>query len=183
MALVKKQSNKIKNLEREISCIEKRVPAGARDATLCANFKKEGYHQPQDCYKMEKNKDMRPTGWRSTLWRWGTEVNNKLSTYNNDPLTHTANFSPTVTSSQYKSTIQATGIIDSGTTYIYFSDDAHIVNIYRSTPKFTVGTATGQKKLHRHRRVKTPQDSLWIPSHRAYHVRVQTYLNSCRPSM
>ena len=72
------------------------------------------------------------------------EVNNMLSASNNNPLTHTANFSPALISSQYKSTIKATGIIDSGATDIYFSADAPMVNIDHSAPKVTVGTATGQ---------------------------------------
>ena len=75
------------------------------------------------------------------------EGNKKLSTFNNDLLTHTANFSPTLTSSPYKkSSLQATGIIDPGATDIYFSADAPIVNIDCSAPKVTVGTATGQSQ-------------------------------------
>ena len=68
VALVKKQNNDIKNLERELSHIKKGGQARARNPpTLCANYKKEGYHQPQDCYKLAKNKDKSPPGWRSAL--------------------------------------------------------------------------------------------------------------------
>ena len=73
-----------------------------------------------------------------------------LNTSNNELLKHTANFSPTLSSSPYKTYslhskhhLQATGIIDSGATDILFSADAPIVNIDRSAPKVTVGTATG----------------------------------------
>ena len=145
MVLVKKQHNEIKNLEQEISRIKKPGQASASNPpTLCINCKKKGYHQPQDCYELAKNKDKRPPGWRSALWRWGTESTNKLRKSNNNPLTHTSNFSPTLTTSQYKSSIQATSIIDSRATDIYFSTDAPMVNIDRSAPKVTVGTATGQ---------------------------------------
>ena len=68
VALVKKQQNEIKNLEWELSRFNKPGQASARNTlTLCANCKKEGYHQPQDCYKLAKNKDKRPPGWRSAL--------------------------------------------------------------------------------------------------------------------
>ena len=66
--LVKKQNNEIKNLEREISRIKKGGQASARNPpTLCANCRKEGSHQPQDCYELVKNKDKRPPGWRTAL--------------------------------------------------------------------------------------------------------------------
>ena len=66
--LVKKQQNEIKNLERELSRYNNPTQASARNPpTLCANCKKEGYHQPQDCYELAKNKDKRPPGWRSGL--------------------------------------------------------------------------------------------------------------------
>ena len=66
-ALVKKK-NEIKNLEREIYRIKKGSQAIARNPpTLCANCEKEGYHHPQDCYELTKNKEKRPPGWRSAL--------------------------------------------------------------------------------------------------------------------
>ena len=67
VALVKKQRNDIKNLEREISRMKKGVQASARNTTLCANCKKEGFRQPQDCFELTKNKDKRPPGWKSAL--------------------------------------------------------------------------------------------------------------------
>ena len=41
---------------------------------------------------------------------------------------------------------QATGIVNSDATDIYFPCDAPIVNVDRSAPKVTVGTATGQSQ-------------------------------------
>ena len=76
-----------------------------------------------------------------------------LITSINKLLKHNANFSPTLTSSLHKTSSlhsshhqQATSIIDSGATDFYFSADASIVNIDRSAPKVTVGTATGQSQ-------------------------------------
>ena len=66
--LVKKHQNEIKNLERELARYKKPGQASPRNPpTLSANCKKEGYHQPQDCYELSKNKDKRPPGWRSAL--------------------------------------------------------------------------------------------------------------------
>ena len=65
VALVKKHSNNIKNLEREISHRKKGSQASARNTTLCANCKKEAFHQPQDCFELIKSKDKRPPGCRS----------------------------------------------------------------------------------------------------------------------
>ena len=67
VALVKNLSNDIKNLEREISRMKKGGQVSARNTTLCAHCKKEGFHQPQDCFELIKNKDKRPPGWRSAL--------------------------------------------------------------------------------------------------------------------
>ena len=69
MALVKKQAGNLKNLERELACLKKpQAQASPRNLpTLCANCKKEGYHQAQDCYELAKNKEKRPPGWRSAL--------------------------------------------------------------------------------------------------------------------
>ena len=65
--LVKNLSNDIKNLEREIYRMKKGGQVSARNTTLCAHCKKEGFHQPQDCFELIKNKDKRPPGWRSAL--------------------------------------------------------------------------------------------------------------------
>ena len=68
VSLVKKQNNEINNLERELSRIKKGGQASARNPPiLCDNCKREGYHQPQDCYELAKNKDERPPGRRSAL--------------------------------------------------------------------------------------------------------------------
>ena len=68
VALVKKQHNEIKNFEREIYRIKKGGQARrSNPPTLCANCKQEGYHQPQDCYKLAKTKEKCTPGWRSAL--------------------------------------------------------------------------------------------------------------------
>ena len=67
VALVKKLSNDIKKLEQEISRMKKGVQVSASNTTLCAHCKKEGFHQPQDCFELLKNKYKRPPGWRSAL--------------------------------------------------------------------------------------------------------------------
>ena len=71
MALVKKQSNDIKNLDLEISRLKKGGQSSASTTNLCANSKKEVFHQPQDCFELIENKEKRPPGWRSAFWRWG----------------------------------------------------------------------------------------------------------------
>ena len=66
--LVKKHQKEIKNLERELVRYKNPGQSSARNPpTLCANCKKEGYPQPQDCYELAKNKDKCPPGWRSAL--------------------------------------------------------------------------------------------------------------------
>ena len=46
VALVKKQANDLKNLERELTRIKKPQVSAQNPPTLCANCKKEGCHQP-----------------------------------------------------------------------------------------------------------------------------------------
>ena len=67
VALVKKQANDLKNLERELARLKKPHVSAGTAPTLFANCKIDGYHQPQDCYELAKNKDTRPPGWRSAL--------------------------------------------------------------------------------------------------------------------
>ena len=67
VALVNKFNGNIKNLERENSRLKKGGKLSSRNTTLCTNFKKEGFHQPEACYKLLKNKDKRLPGWRSAL--------------------------------------------------------------------------------------------------------------------
>ena len=69
MALVKKQANDLKILEQELARLKKpQSQASPRNpSTLCANCKKEGYHQSQDCYELTKNKYKLSSGWRSAL--------------------------------------------------------------------------------------------------------------------
>ena len=67
VAIVKKLTNDINNLERETSRLKKTGGQGKRDLTLCPYFKKEGYHAAEACFELVKNKDKRPTGWKSSL--------------------------------------------------------------------------------------------------------------------
>ena len=62
VAMVKKLTNGINNLERETSCLKK----GGKirwDPTLCHHCKKEGYHEPDACQELVINKDKRPPDW------------------------------------------------------------------------------------------------------------------------
>ena len=59
VAMVKKLTNGIKNLELETSCLKK----GGKirwDLTLCHHYKKEGYHAPEACYELVKIKTSAP---------------------------------------------------------------------------------------------------------------------------
>ena len=67
VALIKKQNNDIKNLEREIARLKKVGQSSASNTTLCGNCKKEDFHQPQDYFERIKNKDTRLPGWRSSF--------------------------------------------------------------------------------------------------------------------
>ena len=67
VALVKKISGDIKNFEQEISRQKNGGQVSARNTTLCSTCKKEGFHKPQYCYELLKNKDKRPPGCRSAL--------------------------------------------------------------------------------------------------------------------
>ena len=67
VALVKKLTGDIKNLERDNSRLKKGGQVSGRSPTLCHHCKKEGYHQTDACYELAKNKDKRPPGWRSSL--------------------------------------------------------------------------------------------------------------------
>ena len=82
------------------------------------------------------------------MWWCGTEsIISNLSNSSNTLLHHNDNCSPTLKNIVHSSqNPQATGIVDSGTTDIYFSDDAPIVNIHLSDPKVTVGTANVQSQ-------------------------------------
>ena len=129
---------------------------------MCPHCKKECYRAPDSCFKLAKNKEKRPSGWKIWLGRCGTVSKVELSKSVIDKLlTHTSNFSPTLdiatltlpniinvtanhTPQQHVLPTKATGIVDSGATDIYFSIDAPVVNIDRATPKVTVGTSTGQ---------------------------------------
>ena len=60
VALMKKQANDLKNLKQELVRLNKKNVSARNPPTLCANCKKEGYHQPQDCYELAKNQDKPP---------------------------------------------------------------------------------------------------------------------------
>ena len=66
VAIVKKLTNEIKYIERETSRLKK-GGQGKQDPTLCPHCKKEEYHASKACYELVKNKDKRPTGWKSSL--------------------------------------------------------------------------------------------------------------------
>ena len=71
-------------------------------------------------------------------------MRSNLINSSNTTLPHNANFSPTLKNIVHSSQdTQATGIVDSVTTDIYFSGDAPIVNVDLLDPKVTVDTATG----------------------------------------
>ena len=60
VALVKKLSGDIKNLEQEISRLKKGRQVSSRNTTLCTNCKKEGFHHPEAFYELLNNKYKRP---------------------------------------------------------------------------------------------------------------------------
>ena len=60
VALVKKLTGDIKNLERDNSRLKKGEEVSGSGTSLCNHCKKEGYHQPEACYELDKNKDKRP---------------------------------------------------------------------------------------------------------------------------
>ena len=62
VALVKKLTGEIKNLERDKLRLKKGGQVSGHSTILCHHCKKEGYHQPDACYKLAKNKDTRPPG-------------------------------------------------------------------------------------------------------------------------
>ena len=61
---------KKKDLQRETYRLKKTGGSGEtqgnRDLTLCPYFKKEGYHATDACFKIVKNKDKPPPGWK--IW-------------------------------------------------------------------------------------------------------------------
>ena len=145
VAMVKKLTNDIKNIKWENSRLNK-FGKSRQDTTLFHHCKKERYHAPEACYKLVKNKDMRPPGWRSSLWRRvKVGIISKICASSDKLLTPHANFSRSLDKYLPSSLdTTATDIFDSGATDIYFSTDAPIVNIDLSAPKVKVGTATGQ---------------------------------------
>ena len=66
VAIVKKVTNDIKYLEMKTSRLKKGGQR-KRDTTLCPHCKKEAYHAGKACFEVVKNKDKRPTGWKSSL--------------------------------------------------------------------------------------------------------------------
>ena len=145
VVIAKKLTNDIKSLERETSRLRKGGQS-KRDPTLRHHCKKEGYHAPEACYELVKNKDKPPPGWKSLLRRRGTvSIISKTNTSSNKLLTPHAKFSTNLDKSLPSSPdTTATGIVDSGATDIYFSTNAPIVNIDLLAPKVKVGTETGK---------------------------------------
>ena len=70
VAVVKKLSNKNKDIQRETFRLKKKGGGGAtqgkRDPTLLPHFKNEGYYEPDAFFELVKNKDKRPPGWK--IW-------------------------------------------------------------------------------------------------------------------
>ena len=67
VALVKKLTGDIKNLELDNSQLKKGGQVSGQNTTLFHHSKKEGYHHPDAYYELAKNKDKLPPGWRSSL--------------------------------------------------------------------------------------------------------------------
>ena len=67
VTMVKKLTGDIKNMECDNSHLNKGGQVSVRGPALCHPYKKEGYHQTDACYKLAKNKDKLPPGWRSSL--------------------------------------------------------------------------------------------------------------------
>ena len=70
VAIVKKLTNKNKDLQRETNRLKKRGGSGEtlgkRNPTVCPHFRKEGYHESRACFELAKNKYKRPPGLR--IW-------------------------------------------------------------------------------------------------------------------
>ena len=52
VVLVIKLTGDMKNQEQKISRLKKGRQVSTRNTTLCTNCKKEGFHQPEACYKL-----------------------------------------------------------------------------------------------------------------------------------
>ena len=70
-SFVKKLTKENKDLQREINLLKQwdgsRATQGKMDPTMCPHCNKEGYHEPDACFELAKNKDKRPPGWKSGL--------------------------------------------------------------------------------------------------------------------
>ena len=70
VTIIIKLSNENKDIQRETYRLKKTGCSGAtqgkRYPTLCPNCKKEGYHVPDACFGLAKNKDKRPPVWK--IW-------------------------------------------------------------------------------------------------------------------
>ena len=66
VAVIKKSTNKNKDLQQETNRLKKRGSSGAtqgkRKPTFCPHFNKEGYRDSGACFDLAKNKDNRPPG-------------------------------------------------------------------------------------------------------------------------
>ena len=115
VALVTKLTGDIKNLERDNLCLKKGGQVSGRSPTLYHHCKKEGYHQPDAYYELDKNKYKRPPGWRSSLCRRGTVIIHiKLRKSSDTLLTHNYHSSYALEKPLPSNTnIPDTGIFDS----------------------------------------------------------------------
>ena len=62
VALDKKLTRDIKTPNRDNSRLKKGEQVSGRSTTLCHHCKKDGYHQPEACYKLAKKKNKHPPG-------------------------------------------------------------------------------------------------------------------------
>ena len=79
-ASIKRLTNETTQLQQEINTLRQRVGGnmggggnatnntrGSGSSRHCPNCKREVYHAPDTCYKLEKNASRSPAGWRSGL--------------------------------------------------------------------------------------------------------------------
>ena len=181
MAIVKKLTNDINYLERETLRLNK-GGQGKRDPTLCPHCKKEKYHAAEACFKLVKNKDKRPTGWKSSLWWRGTVIIIiNISKSSDKLLTHHANFSPTLDISTLTIPINAdttaTCIVDSGATDIY----PYSKHIPFGTKIQGRHSNRANPTIHWNRGLGLTPSPNRVSNQRTPHARLLPYLNRGRP--
>ena len=98
--------------------------------TNVPNCKVDGFHKPDNCFELVKNKAKHPAAWKICLWQWGSPLvsNNKSNSYydllsthrfrptNNTSATISSPTSPVSVKQQY---CQETAAIDLGASNIF----------------------------------------------------------------